>query len=300
MIGSDMLPSGPDWIPRRLVEMERQIRELQAGRRLEAATIGAGGLRVKGGAIRIQNADGTVEHARFDADGVFIGGTPLIVSGAISAFAGPASAIPSGWLLCDGAAVSRTTFAGLFGVIGTTWGVGDGSTTFNLPDLRDRVFMGAGVTFPLGTSGGAATHTHTNPATGTAGSHAHTNPTTANAGAHAHTNSATTSDGSHSHPSAGSHNHGGATGQTANLDTADGVNLSPHVDHTHPISSDGSHAHGAAGSHSHGVASTGGTADHAHTQGNTGTEAAHGHTIGDSGSGSSLPPYAAVLPIIRT
>lgn len=49
---------------------------------------------------------------------------------------------PSGWLLCDGTAVSRTTYSALFGVIGTTYGVGNGSTTFNLPNLRGRVPVG--------------------------------------------------------------------------------------------------------------------------------------------------------------
>jgi microcystin-dependent protein len=51
---------------------------------------------------------------------------------------------PTGWLLCDGSAVSRTTYAALFAVTSTTYGVGDGSTTFNLPDLLGRVPMGAG------------------------------------------------------------------------------------------------------------------------------------------------------------
>jgi microcystin-dependent protein len=51
---------------------------------------------------------------------------------------------PTGWLLCQGQAVSRTTYATLFGVISTTYGVGDNSSTFNLPDLRGRVPMGAG------------------------------------------------------------------------------------------------------------------------------------------------------------
>lgn len=49
---------------------------------------------------------------------------------------------PTGWLLCDGSAVSRTTFASLFAVIGTTFGAGDGSTTFNLPDMITRVPRG--------------------------------------------------------------------------------------------------------------------------------------------------------------
>ena len=58
----------------------------------------------------------------------------------IEAFAG--SSAPSGWLLCYGQAVSRTTYATLFTAIGTVHGIGDGSTTFNLPDLRGRTLFG--------------------------------------------------------------------------------------------------------------------------------------------------------------
>ena len=58
--------------------------------------------------------------------------------------------ISSGWLLCNGAGVSRTTFSNLFAKIGTTYGTGDGSTTFNIPDLRDRYIIGAN-TNALGT-----------------------------------------------------------------------------------------------------------------------------------------------------
>jgi len=50
--------------------------------------------------------------------------------------------IPAGWLLMNGAALSRTTYAALFGVIGTTWGQGDGATTFNLPDMRGEFARG--------------------------------------------------------------------------------------------------------------------------------------------------------------
>lgn len=53
--------------------------------------------------------------------------------------------LPSGWLLCNGAAVSRSTYAKLFTRIGTKYGAGDGSTTFNLPDFRDRYPIGTGV-----------------------------------------------------------------------------------------------------------------------------------------------------------
>lgn len=62
--------------------------------------------------------------------------------GTISPFARPTA--PTGWLLCDGSAVSRTTYADLFSVIGTTYGNGDGLTTFNLPDLRGRTPIGSG------------------------------------------------------------------------------------------------------------------------------------------------------------
>lgn len=65
-----------------------------------------------------------------------------IPTGTVSAFAG--SSAPTGYALCDGSAVNRTTQAALFAVIGTTYGVGDGSTTFNLPDLRGRVVAGLG------------------------------------------------------------------------------------------------------------------------------------------------------------
>jgi len=63
-----------------------------------------------------------------------------LASGMMMPFAG--STAPSGWLLCYGQAVSRTTYSSLFTAIGTTYGSGDGSTTFNLPDLRGRVIAG--------------------------------------------------------------------------------------------------------------------------------------------------------------
>ena len=55
-----------------------------------------------------------------------------------------ASNPPAGYLICDGAAISRTTYASLFNVIGTTWGAGDGNTTFNLPNFVDRIPQGSG------------------------------------------------------------------------------------------------------------------------------------------------------------
>lgn len=63
-----------------------------------------------------------------------------VAAGTVAHFA--ASATPPGWLNCNGAAVSRATYAALFAAIGTTYGVGDGSTTFNVPDLRGEFIRG--------------------------------------------------------------------------------------------------------------------------------------------------------------
>jgi microcystin-dependent protein len=99
---------------------------------------------------------------------------------------------PDGWLLCDGAAISRTTYRDLFDAIVTTYGVGDGATTFNVPDMRGRVPVGedgsAGrlsANDALGRAGGEEKHTLTEAelashghgdgslATGVAGDHSH-------------------------------------------------------------------------------------------------------------------------------
>ena len=71
-----------------------------------------------------------------------------VKTGTVHLYAG--SSIPTGYLLCNGAAVSRNTYADLFAAIGTIYGTGDGSTTFNLPDFRDRYAIGAN-TNALGT-----------------------------------------------------------------------------------------------------------------------------------------------------
>ena len=76
------------------------------------------------------------------------------------------SSAPAGWLLCDGTAYSRTTYATLFAVIGTGYGTGDGSTTFNVPDFRGRMPIGVGTGSGLtarvrGTTYGAETTTLT-------------------------------------------------------------------------------------------------------------------------------------------
>lgn len=76
------------------------------------------------------------------------------------------STVPTGWLLADGSAISRSTYKTLFDVAGTTYGAGDGETTFNLPDLRQRFPLGkaaSGTGSTLGSTGGTIDHVHTGP-----------------------------------------------------------------------------------------------------------------------------------------
>ena len=66
----------------------------------------------------------------------------LFPAGLIAPFAGTKDKVPNGWLLCDGSAVSRSKYKNLYDAIGVCWGTGDGSTTFNLPDLRGMFLRG--------------------------------------------------------------------------------------------------------------------------------------------------------------
>ena len=71
----------------------------------------------------------------------------------------PGSVLPEGFLVCDGSAVSRDDYSDLFEIIGTTYGSGDGSTTFNLPNLSGRVALGSSSNYALASAGGEETHT---------------------------------------------------------------------------------------------------------------------------------------------
>lgn len=112
----------------------------------------------------------------------------LVPTGVIFPYVGAAA--PTGWLLCNGTAVSRTTYAALFAVIGTAYGAGDGSTTFNLPNISDKVVVGVGGAKTRGATGGVASVTPS----GSVSVANHT-LTTAQIPAHNHP----TSDPGHSH-----------------------------------------------------------------------------------------------------
>ena len=122
------------------------------------------------------------------ADSALHGGTPI---GAVAMW--PLTTAPDNWLLCNGQAVSRATYATLFSRLSTTYGAGDGSTTFNVPDYRGYMPIMRGTTGTAnqapGAKFGAVDHTHTGPShTHTAPSHAHSMQSHTHAGAaHSHT-----------------------------------------------------------------------------------------------------------------
>ena len=107
------------------------------------------------------------EATRYDFDGAFLTGIQGVNTGIVVPW-GSAS-IPSGFLECNGQAVSRSTYAGLFAVIGTTYGAGDTTTTFNVPDLTDRTVVNKSNTKSLAQTGGANTVTPTGNISGSTG-----------------------------------------------------------------------------------------------------------------------------------
>jgi microcystin-dependent protein len=118
-------------------------------------------------------------------DGSTAGGFEILPSGSILPFGGTA-APTAAFLLCNGANVSRSTYARLFAVVGTAYGAGDGSSTFGLPDLRDRVPLGKGSnnsTLGAETGSAAASSVITNATSNTGTSNTGTGTTgTANTG----------------------------------------------------------------------------------------------------------------------
>lgn len=92
----------------------------------------------------------TAQHAEYASQAFF-------PAGMIVPFAGPEENIPAGWMLCDGSTISRTDYANLFNAIGTAWGNGDGSTTFNTPDLRGVFLRGVDDTRGLDPDKGSRT-----------------------------------------------------------------------------------------------------------------------------------------------
>ena len=190
-------------------------------------------------------------------------GIPLDAIPAGAVFYHAKSTAPTGFLKANGAAVSRTTYSALFTAIGTTFGAGDGSTTFNLPDLRGEFIRGwddargvdASRVFGSAQGNANLSHAHTASET-TAGSHSH-GGTAASNGAHTHTVSGTISSSS----------------KFPTTDTSGYIN---------------------------GTATTNSTGAHTHTV-TTDTFAAHSHTITVAASGGTeaRPRNVALLAVIK-
>lgn len=218
-----------------------------------------------------------------DFETSYVGRVPV---GALLPYAGTASPDTNVWLLCDGDAVSRTTYAALFTAIGTTFGNGDGSTTFNLPDLRGRVPMG------LDNMGGSSANRVTDASAdslgGAVGSEDHT----------------LTASEMPSHTHSINHDHGSFT---SGAGTAHSHTMGTHshtINHNHPAgttSSNGSHSHGSGAVNGFIVSNTGSGTSTWSTSGgttfstfaNTASAGAHTHTFdvaNFSGSSGSTDP----------
>ena len=121
------------------------------------------------------------EATKYDFDGANLTGIEGIPTATIVPWS--SASVPSGFLECNGAAVSRSTYSALFAIVGTTYGAGDGATTFNVPDLQDNVAIGKSGTKALASTGGANTVTSTG---NVGGSTANATLSTAQLASHSH------------------------------------------------------------------------------------------------------------------
>jgi microcystin-dependent protein len=185
----------------------------------------------------------------------------------------PTASPPANWLICNGAAVSRTTYATLFAVVGTVFGAGNGSTTFNLPNYTDRMPIGAGSSYAVNAQGGAASTTLTT-------------------------------------TELPSHNHSASSSSSSSFSGSAGTTSAVDLNHTHSynlgfITGGGPYAQvttNNAGPINTSAASI--DLNHSHTftpAGSVSTSTTT--TIGSTGSGAAftnLPPYLGIYFIIKT
>jgi microcystin-dependent protein len=267
---------------------------------------------------------GSAWTAEADAGGSAGAGVDGAPAGTVSMWSGTASSVPNGYLLCDGSAVSRVAYTDLFNAIGTAHGSGDGSTTFNLPNLRNRFVVGEGTSYALAATGGSAdatlvSHSHT------VDSHSHSDGTLS-VDNHSHSDGTLSVD-NHTHNFSGNfngntdtntHSHvfpgddqltfanglqnwnnrsAGAYSYDANSSTSGGGQMW--------LTSDNSHSHNVSGSYSgntgnSGAGVSGNTGDSgAGISGNTGSESPGTDSQGSSATNANLPPYYALCYVIK-
>jgi microcystin-dependent protein len=204
----------------------------------------------------------TVKEGISVADDNSAGGYPLIPVGGLMPYAGATS--PEGWLLCNGAAVSRTTYANLWALVGTTYGSGDGSTTFNVPDMRSRMPIGAGAgtgltSRALAATGGAESVVI---ASGNLPTHAHSI---------AHDHAVVTSEAQ-------------SVDHVHSVDPPNTTSTGVSVNHTHDVNPANTTSAGANNSHYHGTDS--GYHDHSYKAAQTATAGTNRAILTGTGSGA--------------
>jgi microcystin-dependent protein len=232
----------------------------------------SGGLTTSGGvSAASMTVSGTSNAASVQQKGAL-----LLPPGVMFPYCG--STAPVGYLLCDGAAVSRTVYAALFEAIGATYGAGDGLNTFNVPDTRNKFLIGTSTTYTLGSTGGSAVGTSS---------------------------------------SEGAHNHGGFVGGISltisqlpahnHTATADSQGIHQHT-YSYPNVVTGPVLAGSGSGYKlEGVGTlTDGQGAHAHTitVNNAGSGATHNHPVPNETAHAhttpTVPPYLAINHIIKT
>ena len=217
--------------------------------------------------------------------------------------------IPSGWLACSGASVSKTTYANLYSVLGINAFGTDTSTDFFLPNFTDLFPIGVSGTKALNSTAGGTTHVHGNVAISTT--------TSTESLAHDHTTNNGNADHSHSNSNAtnanandGDHNHGingaNTAGATSNNNANTGGGATVIGSHTHGINAPSTNGGGGT-AHNWSGMSTGsielGTRTHNHTVSST-SVTTHSHTgshpTAATTSGTHTPPFLVVQFIIKT
>lgn len=204
----------------------------------------------------------------------------------------PSNSLPVGWLKCDGSAISRTDYSSLFSIMGTTFGAGDGSTTFNLPNITDKNILGNGTLGQLGgnnsvtlTTDNLPSHNHNYEST-----HSHALAITVNSnGAHTHSFSDTTS-------SSGNHYH-----TVGSVKTGTSGNNQVRISSENTSTAD--YATSTTGAHTHTVSGTTGSGGaHTHTASGTATSTVVSGITESTGSGEAINiqnPYIRLNFIIK-
>lgn len=229
-------------------------------------------------------ADGSASNDAVNKSQLDAATSGVIPTGVVMMY--PLIGPPTGWLLCNGQAVSRTVYADLFAVIDTTFGAGDGSTTFNVPNFQDRFPAGVGIDSDsfadaVGQTGGsqnAVVVTH---------NHGQSLSTDSTGSTHSHTSVSLTVSATAA--SSGNHDHGYTAPVNLGTGIGSGTTWSATAFNT---GVDGAHTHSVSGT----ATGTVGSTSSGHTHGVTGTIDAEGV----SGTNANLPPYLAMHFIIKT